>query len=223
MCWRRESLLAGLALVCGCQSAPPPAPPPVVPPAPVVAVVPAPDTVWTADAGVVLRTEGAEIQLSRPFMRLDVIGADSVALLVRCAACPDTARGWVRRDRVIHETTEADSVGSLDVARFALMVRRAAAQHDIIALRPVMTTDFSFSALGSYGRDQALSSWISEDFRTLDRVPPLLDAGLTLLNGWWVAPPAFASTVGYRGLRLGFRKNAAGRWEWGYLVQGERP
>jgi hypothetical protein len=217
---RSQYLIAGVALLTACQPAPRPVAPAPVPVAPVIAAVPAPDTVWTAGAGVVLRREGAEIQLARPFMRLDVIGADSVSLLVRCAACPDTIPGWVRRDQVIHESAAGDSAG---VAHFALAVRRAAAQRDIITLRPMMATDFAFSALGSYGRDQALSSWISESFRTLDLVPGLLDGGLTLLNGWWVAPPGFANTFDYRALRLGFHQDRSGRWEWGYLVQGERP
>ena len=32
-----------------------------------------------------------------------------------------------------------------------------------------------------------------------------------------------ARSLAYRGLRAGFRRTVEGRWEWVYLVQGERP
>lgn len=222
MRWSRGFVALGLLLAGACRSAPPrdlPAPTPL----PLARVFPAPDTVWTTREGVVLRTPGGDAILRRPFTRLDVFGADSLSLQVRCAVCGDSLAGWVERSAVIHEPTSLDSAAVGDLAGFALAVRAAAVARDQIGLRRVMSTDFSFSALGTYGRDLALSSWFSENFRTLDRVPAMLDAGLSSLNGLWVAPPAFAMTADYRGLRLGFHRTADGRWEWTYLVQGENP
>lgn len=186
-------------------------------------VFPAPDTVWTAREAIVLRTASGETLIPRPFTRLDVFAADSLSLQVRCAGCGDSVVGWVERTAVIHQPIPLDSAAGGEPAQFALAVRAAAIQHDQVALRRVMALDFSFSALGAYGRDRALASWFSENFRSLDRVPAMLDAGLTLLNGSWVAPPGFATSFDYRGLRLGFRRTPAERWEWLYLVQGENP
>lgn len=220
---RRKSLIPilGLALIGACRSGPPPLAAPPPPPARTFA---APDTVWTARPGVTMRGDSAGIAIARPFTRLEVIGADSLSLRVRCLYCGERVEeGWVPRGDVISTDAPADSVTTGSVARFALAVRQAAVQRDLVAVWPLMSTDFAFSSLGSYGRDKALSSWTSENFHTLDRLPALLDAGLSPLGEWWVAPPAFARSFDYRALRAGFRRTAAGRWEWVYLVQGERP
>ena len=221
MDWSRVTIAAGLLLLGACRSSPPP--PAIQPLPPPARVFPAPDTVWTAREAVVLRTASGDTLVPRPFTRLDVFGADSLSLQVRCAPCGDSVAGWVDRTAVIHQPISLDSAAAGELAPFALAVRAAAIQHDQVALRRVMALDFSFSALGIYGRDRALSSWFSENFRALDRVPGMLDAGLTHLNGSWVAPPAFATSFDYRGLRLGFRRTPEGRWEWLYLVQGENP
>jgi hypothetical protein len=224
MRWTRSLLTLGVALLGACRPAPVPvAAPEPEPPAP-VRVFPAPDTVWTATPGVTLRTDSAELSIARPLTRLDVIGADSLALRVRCIYCGEKVEeGWVQRDAVISAVARHDSLATGSVAGFALAVRQGAATRDLVALWPLMSTDFAFTALAAYGRDRAQSSWVSDNFRTLDQLPGLLDAGLTPLGDWWVAPPAFARVVGYRGLRAGFRRTAEGKWEWVYLVQGERP
>ena len=129
----------------------------------------------------------------------------------------------MHRAAVIAAIPPGDWVVHGSAAAFALALRQGAARRDLVALWPLMSTDFAFSPLASYGRDRAQSSWISDNFRALDQLPALLDAGLTPLGDWWVAPPAFARIVGYRALRAGFRKAADGKWEWVYLVQGERP
>src|SRR5688500_12363645 len=183
------SLMLGIVLAGACRSAPPPvAPAPAPTPAP-ARVFPAPDTVWTARAGVALRGDSAEIAIARPFTRLEVVGADSLSLRVRCVYCGERVEeGWVARADVISADSPADSVLSGSVAAFAMAVRRAAVQRDLVAVWPLMATDFAFSSLGTYGRDKALSSWTSENFRTLDQLPGLLDAGLSPLGEWWVAP-----------------------------------
>jgi len=224
MRWTRSVLTLGIALLGACRSAPPPPPPPAPPPPPPVRVFAAPDTVWTVRPGVALRMDSAEVGIARPLTRLDVVGADSLSLRVRCVYCGEQmVEGWVPRVDVISAVPPRDSLATGSVAAFALAVRQGAAQRDLVALWPLMSTDFAFTSLASYGRDRAQSSWISENFRSLDQLPGLLDAGLTPLGDWWVAPPAFARSVGYRALRAGFHRTAEGKWEWVYLVQGERP
>ena len=216
------SLMLGTALAAACRGAPPPAPLPP-PPAP-ARTFPPPDTVGTARPGVAMRGDSTEIAIARPFTRLEVIGADSLSLRVRCVYCGERVEeGWVPRDQLISTDAPADSVMTGSVARFALAVRQAAVQRDLVAAWPLMAADFSFSSLGSYGKDKALSSWTSENFHSLDQLPALLDAGLSPLGEWWVAPPGFARSFDYRALRAGFRRTREGRWEWVYLVQGERP
>lgn len=208
--------LLAATLAAGCR--PPPPPPPVIP-APTA--VPAPDTVWTGRAGVELLGDERAFALPRAFTRLEVVGADSTTLLVRCALCTDGAAGRVRRSEVIHEALPIESLSSSTQAELALALRRAAAAHDVDTLYPLMSQDFSFSSLGASGRDLAIASWRSENFRTLDRIPEMLDRGISPLGDLWVAPPEYATQHEYRPLRLGFRRNAAGRWEWVFLVRGE--
>lgn len=210
---------AALALVAACQRPPPP---PAPLPTPVLAPTPAiPDTVWTREVGAVLRRDGGAVALPRPLTRLEVIRGDSASLLVRCGLCQDTVPGWIGRGEVLHETARPHDAATRSLAEFALAVRTAAAGHDLTELRPVMAMDFSFSAIGSYGRDLALRSWEWERHRTLDEAVRLIDGGLVPYRDWWVAPADFATRHDYRGLRLGFRQDAQGRWEWVFLMRGE--
>jgi hypothetical protein len=65
-------------------------------------------------------------------------------------------------------------------------------------------------------------AWRGESYRSLDEAVALLDGGLVPLRGdVWVAPAEFRDRPGYRGLRLGLRRGAGGRWVWLFLVRGE--
>lgn len=212
------ALVAAL-LVAGCGHSPPPSPPPPAPAA--GAAMPAPDTVWTARDSVELRGDSRGYWLPRAFTRLEVVGADSTTLLVRCALCADGAGGRVARSQVIHEPLPIESLAAASHAELALALRAAAVAHDLDTLYPLMSRDFSFSSLGASGRDLAVASWRSENFRTLERLPELLDRGISRLGDLWVAPPEYATQYEYRPLRTGFRRSEAGRWEWVFLVRGE--
>lgn len=207
-----------LAGAAACHAAPPAPPPPAPNPAP---VAPAPDTVWTAAPGVVLRVDADSVVVSLPLTRLEVLASDSAGLRVRCAICADTRAGVVDTAAVIHRPALPETAAAGTLAEFALAVRHAAARRDLEALRSVMAPDFSFSMIGGHGRDNALEHWRWEDFRTLDRVPALLDSGLSPLHDFWVAPLEYASVLQFTGLRLGFRRTPAGRWEWVFLMRGE--
>jgi hypothetical protein len=214
-------LLAAFVLA-GCVPAQLSVPPPesVLLPAP-PARYSAPDTVWTDAPDRALRRDAAPYVLRRAFTRLEVLEADSAELLVQCTVCGEPVIGWVARNQVIHAPTTPDSAAVRSIAEFALAVRRAAIEQDPVALDRVLAHDFTFSSLGSYGRDLALMAWRSENYRTLSRVPALLDQGLSPMGEFWVAPPNFAERFGYSGFRLGFTRTAAGRWEWVFAVAGE--
>lgn len=219
--WRRwvgaAALLAGAVLGACARPVPPPAPPPPPPP------VPTPLTaVWTARPDVILASDSAAVRVPRPFSRLEVVAMDSLALRVVCRVCPEAARGRVARADVVKDPLAPDSAARASLAEFALAVRAAAERRDLPALRALMARDFSFSLVGAQGRDEALAAWRSENFRSLDRVPELLDRGLSPAPaGIWAAPPEYAERFGFRDLRLGFRQNQDGRWEWTFLMRAE--
>lgn len=84
-----------------------------------------------------------------------------------------------------------------------------------------MARDFFFSFVGSQTPEAAIAVWQSEDFASLDQVPALLAEGLGTIDGKiWAAPREYVESLGYQGLRLGFRKKADGSWEWLYLIRG---
>jgi hypothetical protein len=214
-------LLAGL--LGGCAPAPPP--PllvfPAADPAPIIAPFPA-DVVWTADAGVELDTGEAEkIVLERPFLPLDAVGRDPIGLLVQCRSCEGMPIGYVADQAVVYEPLPPEIAAFGSLADFALAIREAAAHRDLDALRSVMAFDFSSSLVGPQHPDAAFAVWVNEEFASLDRVPSLLAEGLAPLdNGIWAAPREYVDDLSYRGLRLGFRRSADGRWEWLFLIRG---
>ncbi|HEX6036679.1 hypothetical protein [Longimicrobium sp.] len=226
---RRAAVPLLLLLIAACTPAPrrpaAVAPPPVAPP---VVRPPAPppivqfQNVWTRDAGTQLRTDAGGVPLPYVFMRLEVLRADTADLLVRCPVCPGTPEGWIERARVVHAPLRPADAARLDLADFVLSVREAAAQRDVEALRSVMARDFVHT-LGplEMGLLETFASWEREGYRTLDRMPFLLDRGVATVVGTpvWAAPPEYASQQGYGDLRAGFRRGPDG-WEWIFLVRG---
>lgn len=179
---------------------------------------------WTAAAGVELRSDGESVAVPRVFVPLEVVEADSASLLVRCGACPGGPVGRVEPAEVVFAPLAPEEAAREGLADFALAVREAARTRDLAALRPVMAPDFTFSFLGVQGAEQALEAWRGEGFAALDEVPELLDRGLATRDSLlWVAPPEHFERLDYRGLRLGFRRAPGGRWEWVFLVRSEVP
>ncbi|HEU0298559.1 MAG TPA: hypothetical protein VFR37_03875, partial [Longimicrobium sp.] len=88
-------------------------------------------------------------------------------------------------------------------------------------LRPVMSRDFVHS-LGplDMGLLETFAAWERERYRTLDRMPVILDRGVASVPGTtvWAAPPEWASIPGYADVRAGFRRGENG-WEWIFLVR----
>ena len=227
---RRPAVLLLLCLLAACGAPAPrplPAPPPVAPP-PAAVLPPAPppiapfQSVWTRDAGSQLRTDAGGVPLPYVFMRLEVLRADTADLLVRCVHCPGSPEGWIGRDRVVHWARPAGEAARLDLADFVLAVRDAAARQDLEALRAMMSRDFVHS-LGplDMGLLETFAAWEREQYRTLDRMPFILDRGVATVVGTpiWAAPPEYASQQGYGDLRAGFRRGPQG-WEWIFLVRG---
>jgi hypothetical protein len=226
----RASLVLLLALLAACtparhpvQIAPPPAPPPAAvdvpaPPPPIVQY----QSVWTRDAGALLRGETSAVPLPYVFMRLEVLRADTTELLVRCVHCPGTPEGWIGRESVVHYPRPTRAAARLDLAEFVLSVRDAAAQQNLEALRAVMSPEFVHT-LGplEMGLLETFAAWEREGYRTLDRMPFILDRGVATVPGTaiWAAPPEFAAQLGYGDLRAGFRRGRDG-WEWIFLVRG---
>lgn len=212
-------LIWTLLLLGGC--APPPPPPPAEPPQVPSPFVPA--EAWTARPGVPLRAGNGLSWISHPLTRLEVLGPDSLGLAVRCATCPGAPAGTVARDDLLFSPLSPELAARASLAEFALAVRHAAARHDLDALRLVMVPGFSFSFVGPQGREDALRTWEWTRFQQLDSVPALLDRGLATRDSvLWAAPPEHFERLGYRGMRLGFRPGADGRWEWIFLIRGEQ-
>lgn len=181
-------------------------------------------TVWTAFRDVAVRGDSLVTVVPRTLTALEVLRADSEGILVRCARCPREPVGWVLHREVLHTPLEPAVAAYGTLGEFALAVRDAAARGDTAALRHVMAPDFTFSFIGAQGVAQAIAGWASDDLSTLSRVPGLLDHGLVPgPGGIWAAPPEFMETLGYHGLRLGFRRTVNGVWEWLFLLRGEGP
>lgn len=181
-------------------------------------------TVWTAFPDVAVRGDSVVTVVPRTSTVLEVLRADSAGILVRCVGCPREPMGRVLHREVLHTPVEPVVAAYGTLGEFALAVRHAAARGDTAALRHVMAPDFTFSFIGQQGVAQALAGWASDDLSTLSRVPELLDHGVVLgRGGIWAAPPEFLETLGYHGLRLGFRRTVNGVWEWLFLLRGEGP
>lgn len=224
---RRAAVLSLLSLLAACAAParrPVPVPPPVAPP--VAQPAPPPivqfGSVWTRDAGLPLRTDAGGVTLPYVFMRLEVLRADTVDLRVRCIHCPGTPEGWIGRDAVVHAPRHPQAAARLDLAEFVLAVRAAASQRDVEALRSVMARDFVHT-LGpiDMGLLETFAAWEREQYRTLDRMPFMLDRGVATVVGTplWAAPPDYAADSRYGDLRAGFRRGPQG-WEWIFLVRG---
>lgn len=221
--------LALTASACA-LSPPPPAPEPAAESIEVYAPFDHPH-VWTSQPGTRIEQveqvehaapeEADPLRLEPAFLRLEVLGRDSIGLRVRCQTCPGTLEGTVAENAVVHTPLPPGVAAWAEIGDFALAIRAAAARRDFEALRPVMAPDFTFAFLGEQNPDAAFEVWRSEGFRTLDRMLELLDQGVTSRDGRiWSAPPAFVEEFGYQGVRAGFRRDEAGRWEWLYLVRG---
>ena len=226
---RRAAVLLLLSVLTAC-GAPARRPAPVAPPppAPQAELPPPPppivqfQSVWTRDAGAVLRTETGSVALPYVFMRLEVLRADTTDLLARCIHCPGVPEGWIGRESVVYHPRTPRDAARLDLGDFVLAVRHAAAQRDVEALRAVMARDFVHT-LGpvDQGLLETFAAWEREAYRTLDRMPFVLDRGVATVPGTtvWAAPPDFATQQGYNDLRAGFRRGPQG-WEWLFLVRG---
>jgi hypothetical protein len=177
---------------------------------------------WTAQGGVAVHTDTGEVLIPKPFTRLNVLGVDSLGVLVRCLYCIPALEGRVQQDDIVHEALSPEAASRLGLAEFALAVREAASRRDQQALGPVMARDFTFGFEGGGGPVDAFHRWRFQGFRSLDNLPPLLDRGLATRDSVvWTAPPVFLTDPEYHGLRAGFRRGMHGRWEWIYLVGGE--
>lgn len=191
------------------------------PPAPtVVPVPPPPPQVWTREPGVRVRGDSVETRLPYTFMRLDVVAADSAGFTVRCAFCARPTAGWVSRDDVIHPPAARPGVAAgAELASFLLAVRMAASARDVAALREVMSREFVHDLSGRDGVLEAVGDWEREAYRRLDRLPFVLDRGVTAVPRAevWAAPPEYATEVGFRDLRAGF-VHRDGRWSWVFLT-----
>jgi hypothetical protein len=182
-----------------------------------------PQVVWTARPEIAIRGDSVAIAVALPFTRLDVSGRDTLGLRVVCVGCPAGGTGWVSEADVVAEPLPPMEAAGRSLAEFALAVRHAAAWGEVATLVPVMASDFTFGFSSQRDRNAAMTAWQWENFRDVDQVPRLLDAGLvSIAEDFWVAPAAYAENPGYTGLRLGFRRSPeTGRWEWLFLVRGQ--
>jgi hypothetical protein len=228
---RRFAVLILCAFLAACGGPRPPArvapvvlpPPPEVidttppPPPPVVAN----QSVWTRDAGTLLRGETDGVRLPFIFMRLDVLRADTTDLLVRCVHCPGAPQGWISRESVVHYVRPRSDPRKLELADLVLAVREAASQRDVEAMRRLMSREFVHT-LGplEMGLLETFAAWELDGYRTVDRLPFILDRGVATVPGTpvWAAPPEYAAQLGYRDVRAGFKRGTDG-WEWIFLVR----
>ena len=229
---RRAAVLTLCLVLAACggptrrprPAVPPPLPPPlppVVAPTPVPPQIVALQSVWTRDADTFLRGETSGVRIPYIFMRLEVLRADTTDLLVRCVHCPGAPEGWVTRQSVVHWVRSPRETRRLDLAEFVLSVRDAAARQDVETLRQAMSREFVHT-LGplEMGLLETFAAWEREQYRTLDRLPFILDRGVATVPGTpvWAAPPEYAASIGYHDVRAGFRRGSDG-WEWIFLVR----
>jgi hypothetical protein len=218
-------LALALFLVLGSACTPRAAAPVLEPEIEPVVVEPFPYSLaWTARGGVTVRADesGTEDGSVRdPFTRVNVLAVDTPGIRIRCLYCIPSVDGWVDREDLVYEPTTPAEAAERGLTEFVLAVRAAAEQRDESALGRVMARDFTFSLSGGGGPVDAFRRWEFQGYRALDNLPALLDRGLATRDSIiWVAPPAFLSDPWYTGMRAGFRRSPAGRWEWIYLVGG---
>jgi hypothetical protein len=214
----RSACFAALVLAACAPAAPPP------PAAPAPEVEFPWTRVWTAAAEVAILDSMSAFAVARPFTALEVLGADSARVRVRCPRCAEPVEGWVALDQVVYQPALPAVAAAGTLAEFALALRDAAERRDVQALLAVMDPEFNYAFIGPQRREIAAAGWQHEGFATLDLLPALLDRGLATRDGrLWAAPPEHFETLGYRGLRAGFRRTPQGLWEWVFLVRGERP
>jgi hypothetical protein len=216
-------LVFPLLLLAGCSTSPPP--PPVAPPEPVEPPFEFPHAyVWSGRPGIELRVDSVTTaDIPRAHTRLDVIDADADGVVVRCARCAGSVEGRADWADVEWEALEPAAAAHGSISGFALAIRRAAERRDVEALRRVMARDFTYSLIGPQGREAALVVWQEEGFAALGEIARILDGGLATRDGsLWAAPAEHLEEFGYRGYRVGFRATPDGRWEWTFLIRGER-
>jgi hypothetical protein len=218
----RSAVLLSLLALTACVAPPPPAVPAPAPAAErVPPPAPPPTQAWTREPGATIGTDGGTVILPYLFMRVEVLRTDSAAWMVRCVPCVGQPIGWMDPAALVHGAPPVADAAALDLADFALALREAAARRDTEALRAGMARDFVHSLAPTDGGIlEALAAWEREGFRSLDRMPFLLDRGIAAVSRSpvWVAPPEFASERGYADLRVGFRRGPDG-WEWIFLVR----
>lgn len=179
------------------------------------------ETVWTRTPDVGLVTDSGTLALIHPFTRLDVLGRDSIGLVVACQVCDPPTVGRVREEDVIMARLAPEVAAWGELVEFVFSIRDAARRHDIDALLPIMAPDFSYDFVGVQTRKAAVEVWRAEEYRSLDELVEILDQGLaTHGDGIWSAPPDFVSDRTYQRLRTGVRRRPDGRWEWLYLIRG---
>ena len=105
------------------------------------------------------------------------------------------------RARVAWEARPPAEARQGDLADFVVALRGAAVRQDWEALRSVMARDFVHT-LGpiDMGLLETFAAWEREQYRTLDRMPFILDRGVASVPGTtiWAAPP----------------RSGAVRWAW---------
>lgn len=187
------------------------------------AIVPFPHAVaWSAVPNLRIAGDGGvDLWIPTLFTRLEVEGTDSLGVRVSCAVCEPMIGGYVTERDLIAETLPPEIAAWGTFPEFLLSIRDAAARHDLEALRPVMTPEFTSSFFGIQNPDAAFATWQAEGYASLDELPALLDQGVATRDSLlWSTPPAFVADITYQGPRSGFRRRADGRWEWLYLVRG---
>ncbi len=163
---------------------------------------------------------GVDLWIPTLFTRLEVEGNDSLGVRVWCAVCEPMIAGYATERDLVADVLPPEVSAWGTFPEFLLAIRDAAARHDLEALRPVMTPDFTSSFFGIQNPDAAFATWRADDFWSLDELPALLDQGVATRDSLlWSTPPAFVADMDYQGLRSGFRRRADGRWEWLYLVR----
>ena len=183
---RAERASCGLAALRGaaCAAAAPAAPPP---PRRRLPSPPAPPS-----SGPAGRTSCCATAAARsPCPALHPPGRGGRRLRRPAVPAAPAARGAARRGRLGGRRSARLSPDAAAERGSATSRWRCAGRprHGLDGLRPVMAPDFTFSFLGLQGPEAALEAWRGRGFSPLDRVPVLLDRGLSSRAGaLWVAP-----------------------------------
>lgn len=180
-----------------------------------------PGYVWTTEPDAPILTLSGPIVVPRVFTRLEVLGSDSLGILVRCGQCEQPGVGFIDATQVVYAVESPAGAADGSLGEFLWALRDAASRRDLDALRAVMAPDFTYSLLLASGRLEAFRHWQYRRYRALDRLPELLDRGVVSQDERiWVAPPEHLEDPAYQDLRAGFRREN-GRWVWLFLVTEE--